>query len=51
MGERFTTKCIRYMKQLNMLTHIDKINPPKKLISTDYVIKNIRQKKLLYLQT
>ena len=39
------------MKQLNLLKHIDKINPPKKLISTDYVIKNIKQKKILYLQT
>ena len=39
------------MKQLNLLKHIDKMNPPKKLIATDYVIKNIRQKKLLYLQT
>ena len=39
------------MKQLDLLKHIDKMNPPKKLISTDYVIKNIRQKKILYLQT
>lgn len=39
------------MKQLDLLKHIDKMNPPKKLIAKDYVIKNIRQKKLLYLQT
>jgi hypothetical protein len=39
------------MKQLDLLKYIDKINPPKKLIAKDYVIKNIKQKKLLYLQT
>jgi len=39
------------MKQLDLLKHIDKMNPPKKLIARDYVIKNIKQKKLLYLQT
>jgi hypothetical protein len=39
------------MKQLDLLKHIDKINPPKKLIASNYVIKNIKQKKLLYLQT
>jgi hypothetical protein len=39
------------MKQLDLLKYIDKINPPKKLIPSNYVIKNIRQKKLLYLQT
>jgi len=39
------------MKQLDLLKYIDKINPPKKLIHENYVIKNIKQKKLLYLQT
>jgi hypothetical protein len=39
------------MKQLNLLEHIDKSNPPKKLIIDSYVIKNIELKKLLYLQT
>jgi len=39
------------MKQLDLLKYIDKINPPKKLISENYVIKNIKQKKVLYLQT
>ena len=39
------------MKQLDLLKYIDKMNPPKKLIASNYVIKNIRQKKLLYLQT
>ena len=39
------------MKQLDLLKHIDKINPPKKLIHENYVIKYIKQKKLLYLQT
>jgi len=39
------------MKQLDLLKHIDKINPPKKLIIDNYVIQNIKQKKLLYLQT
>jgi hypothetical protein len=39
------------MKQLDLLKHIDKMNPPKKLIHDNYVIKNIKQKKLLYLQT
>jgi len=39
------------MKQLDLLEHIDKNNPPKKLIADTYVIKNIEEKKLLYLQT
>jgi len=51
MGERSTAKCIRYMKQLNMLTHIDKINPPKKKKPSKYILKNIVLKKVLYLQT
>ena len=51
MGKRFTTKCIRYMKQLNMLTHIDKVNPPKKKKTSKYILKNIVLKKILYLQT
>lgn len=51
MGKRFTTKCIRYMKQLNMLTHMDKTNPPKKVKANKYIVKNIVLKKILYLQT
>jgi len=51
MGKGFAASYIRNMKQLNMLTYMDKINPPKKVKANKYIVKNIVLKKILYLQT